>query len=101
MRIAPRAPPPLYLPPRGGEPAPDLIRGRRAKLAEKAVAVATPASRIPAVAMLEFLAGAARAGLVAADLAPATGIVRVALGDLHGSVGAVERRHQRRIGIGH
>src|SRR4051794_20186900 len=99
MRIAPRVPPPLYLPPRGGESVPGLIRGRRAKLAG-GLTEAPPASRIPAVAMLELLTRAARAGLVTADLAPAAGIVRIAISHLHGAV-AVERRHQCRIGVGH
>src|SRR6266545_5254738 len=54
--------------------------------------------RIPAVAVLVLLAGAARAGLVAADLAPARGIARIARGG--GAIVAVagERRRQRRIG---
>src|SRR3954469_6075167 len=100
MRIAPRAPPPLYLPPSGGESAPGLIRGRGAQLVGRGLTVATPASRIPAVAMLELLTRAARAGLVTADLAPAAGIVPIAIRHLHPSV-AGERRHQRRIGVGH
>src|SRR5579871_656904 len=41
------------------------------------------ASRVTAVAVLVLLAGAAGAGFVAADLAPAGGIVGVALGARH------------------